>query len=93
MSIPAEDLVEWYARAKRELPWRAPGVSAVADPGQRVHAAADPGGAGGADLGGMGGALADAVGDGVRPVPPTCCGPGASSAIRGGRSDCTSAPS
>jgi len=28
MSIPAEDLLEWYAQAKRELPWRAPGVSA-----------------------------------------------------------------
>jgi len=27
MSIPAEDLVAWFARAKRELPWRAPGVS------------------------------------------------------------------
>jgi len=28
MSIPAEELLEWYAQAKRELPWRAPGVSA-----------------------------------------------------------------
>ncbi|MCX6487335.1 MAG: A/G-specific adenine glycosylase [Mycobacterium sp.] len=28
MSIPANDLVQWYARAKRELPWRATGVSA-----------------------------------------------------------------
>lgn len=28
MSIPAADLLEWYAQAKRELPWRAPGVSA-----------------------------------------------------------------
>jgi len=28
MSIPAEDLVQWYAHSKRELPWRAPGVSA-----------------------------------------------------------------
>ena len=27
MSIPAEDLVAWFTRAKRELPWRAPGVS------------------------------------------------------------------
>ena len=28
MSIPAEELLGWYAQAKRELPWRAPGVSA-----------------------------------------------------------------
>jgi len=28
MSIPAEDLLRWYALSKRELPWRAPGVSA-----------------------------------------------------------------
>ena len=28
MSIPAEGLIEWYAQAKRQLPWRAPGVSA-----------------------------------------------------------------
>ena len=28
MTIPAEDLIEWFARARRELPWRAPGVSA-----------------------------------------------------------------
>ena len=28
MSIPANELVQWYARAKRELPWRATGVSA-----------------------------------------------------------------
>jgi A/G-specific adenine glycosylase len=27
MSIPADDLIEWYARSKRDLPWRAPGVS------------------------------------------------------------------
>jgi A/G-specific adenine glycosylase len=28
MTIPAEDLIRWFARARRELPWRAPGVSA-----------------------------------------------------------------
>lgn len=28
MSIPAEALVEWYGRVRRDLPWRAPGVSA-----------------------------------------------------------------
>lgn len=28
MSIPAEELVEWYRRSARDLPWRAPGVSA-----------------------------------------------------------------
>ena len=28
MSIPAEDLVQWYTHSKRELPWRAAGVSA-----------------------------------------------------------------
>ena len=28
MTIPAEDLISWFARARRELPWRAPGVSA-----------------------------------------------------------------
>ena len=28
MSIPAAELVEWYGEAQRDLPWRAPGVSA-----------------------------------------------------------------
>ena len=28
MSIPAAELVHWYARARRDLPWRADGVSA-----------------------------------------------------------------
>jgi len=28
MTIPAEDLIGWFARAGRELPWRGPGVSA-----------------------------------------------------------------
>ena len=28
MTIPAEDLISWFAHARRELPWRAPGVSA-----------------------------------------------------------------
>ncbi len=28
MSIPAEEIVEWYRRAGRDLPWRAPGVTA-----------------------------------------------------------------
>jgi A/G-specific adenine glycosylase len=28
MSIPADDLVQWYGRAQRELPWRAPDVTA-----------------------------------------------------------------
>ena len=42
----------------------AAGGHAVADPGQRVHAAADAGGQGGADLAGLGGALAHPVGDG-----------------------------
>ena len=28
MTIPATDLVEWYGRTRRDLPWRAPGVSA-----------------------------------------------------------------
>jgi len=28
VSIPAGDLVAWYGRAARDLPWRAPGVSA-----------------------------------------------------------------
>lgn len=28
MSIPAEELVRWYGRARRDLPWRAPGVTA-----------------------------------------------------------------
>ena len=28
MSIPAEALVQWYGRARRDLPWRAPGVTA-----------------------------------------------------------------
>ena len=28
MTIPADDLIEWFALARRELPWRAPGVSA-----------------------------------------------------------------
>jgi A/G-specific adenine glycosylase len=28
MSVLAAELVEWYAQARRELPWRAPGVSA-----------------------------------------------------------------
>lgn len=28
MSIPAAELVEWYDEARRDLPWRAPGVSA-----------------------------------------------------------------
>ena len=37
----------------------------LADPGQRVHVAADTGGAGGADLGGLGGPLADTFGDGA----------------------------
>jgi A/G-specific adenine glycosylase len=26
--IPADELLEWYARARRDLPWREPGVSA-----------------------------------------------------------------
>lgn len=28
MSIPADELVRWYAKARRDLPWRASGVSA-----------------------------------------------------------------
>jgi len=28
MSIPADELVRWYGEAKRDLPWRAPGVTA-----------------------------------------------------------------
>ena len=28
MSIPAAQLVEWYGRTRRDLPWRAPGVTA-----------------------------------------------------------------
>lgn len=28
VSIPAEELLEWYRRSARDLPWRAPGVSA-----------------------------------------------------------------
>jgi len=28
MTTPAAELVEWYGRARRDLPWRAPGVSA-----------------------------------------------------------------
>ncbi len=28
MSIPAAELVEWYGRTRRDLPWRAPGVTA-----------------------------------------------------------------
>ena len=28
MTIPADELVGWYGRARRDLPWRAPGVSA-----------------------------------------------------------------
>lgn len=28
MSIPADELVEWYGRVRRDLPWRADGVSA-----------------------------------------------------------------
>ena len=28
MSIPAPELVDWYGHARRELPWRAPGVTA-----------------------------------------------------------------
>jgi len=37
----------------------------LADSGQRVHVAADPGRAGGTDLGGLGGPLADAFGHGA----------------------------
>ena len=39
----ATELLGWYDREQRDLPWRRPGVDAVADPGQRVHAAADAG--------------------------------------------------
>ena len=28
MTIPADDLIEWFARTRRELPWREPGVTA-----------------------------------------------------------------
>lgn len=28
MTIPAEDIVRWYERSRRDLPWRAPGVTA-----------------------------------------------------------------
>ena len=28
MNIPAEDVVGWYERSRRDLPWRAPGVTA-----------------------------------------------------------------
>ena len=28
MSIPASELLQWYSRARRDLPWRAPGVTA-----------------------------------------------------------------
>ena len=28
MTIPATDLVQWYGRTRRDLPWRAPGVNA-----------------------------------------------------------------
>ena len=28
MSIPAPELLQWYGRARRDLPWRAPGVTA-----------------------------------------------------------------
>jgi len=27
MNVPAAELVEWYGRARRDLPWRAPGVT------------------------------------------------------------------
>ena len=41
----------WYDHAQRDLPWRASGCHRVADPGQRIHVATDPGGAGAAGLG------------------------------------------
>ena len=66
VSIPAAELVEWYGRARRDLPWRAPGVTAWQILVKRVHAAADPGRPGGADLAGLGGPLAHAIGDGRR---------------------------
>ena len=28
MTIPADDLIEWFAQTRRELPWREPGVTA-----------------------------------------------------------------
>ena len=65
-AMPMIDSTELSAvvRARAARPAVAPtGGDAVADPGQRVHAAADAGGPGRADLAGLGGALADAVGD------------------------------
>ena len=53
-------VLDWYAANARDLPWRRPGDLALVGPGQRDHAAADPGGPGAARPRGLAGPLADA---------------------------------
>ena len=57
-----EPVLGWYAACARDLPWRAPGVSAVGGAGQRDHAAADAGEPGPARLPGLARTVADARG-------------------------------
>ena len=57
-------MLTWYAEQARDLPWRRPDASPWEVDGQRVHAAADPGGAGAWAVAELGGALAHPAGAG-----------------------------
>ena len=89
--IDSRQLSRWYEHAQRDLPWRRAGRDAVADPGQRVHAAADAGGARRTDLADVGGPLADTVRDRRRQRRGCAAGLGQSSVIHDGPSGCTNA--
>ncbi len=88
--IPATNLLAWYERSRRDLPWREPGVSAWQILVSEFMLQQTP--------------VARVLPiwtEWVRrwptprrprpPAPPTCCGPGASWVIRGGQNACTSA--
>ena len=84
--IDSRQLSRWYEHAQRDLPWRRPGVTPwqilVSEfmlqqtPVARVEPIWLD----------VGGPLADTIGDRRRHARRMCCGPGASSAIRGGPS-------
>ena len=59
--IDAGELLRWYRAGAAGPAVATAGCHGVADPGQRVHVAADPGRPGRADLARLGGPLADAV--------------------------------
>ena len=88
----AADAAARVVRGQPARPAVAPHHRPLRDPGQRDHAAADPGAAGGAAVRRVAGRRGPTSRASPRRRSPTCCGAGRASATTTGRGGCRSAP-